>query len=664
MKRFFLAPLAALLFAVAPAHAQTPQQNGARFASAIEAVSQSDWALARSRAARVSDPIALEIIDWYALRAGEGTFAEYEHFLTENPDWPDLAKVQRKAEAIMPEGLPASRVRAFFAARPPQTGTGVLLYAAALPRTEARAAITEAWREMVLTPDERAVFLQKHRRLLSDEHVARLNNLLWEGKRDAAREMLPLVSAGQRALATARMALQERKDGVNALISAIPRRLQNAPGLAYDRMVWRLKKGFTDSAIELLLARSTSVEALGKPAKWASRRRFLARQAMRDGNFTTAYRLASRHFLTSGSSYADLEWLSGYIALRKLGQPRSALEHFQDFRAEISSPISMGRAGYWLGEAHVALGDDAAAYASFSVAARYQTSFYGQLAASRAGLPPDPALSGAEFPPDWTKAPFLRADAVRAGVLFYFAGELSRARQFLTKEAHSLPLRQQAALAQLMLDLDEPHLALRIAKIAANSGAILPDTYYPLHGLADFAKSVPPELALAIARQESEMNPAARSPVGALGLMQVMPDTARRVARKLNIGYSESRLSGDWQYNARIGTAYLAQMLEKFNGSVLLAAAGYNAGPNRAERWVKDLGDPRLASVDAIDWIESIPYRETRNYVMRVLEAQFVYRARIAGRVGPLTLAAELQQNRPVISGAADDIPRRPPRRR
>ncbi|HIP22095.1 MAG TPA: lytic transglycosylase domain-containing protein, partial [Rhodobacteraceae bacterium] len=448
------------------------------------------------------------------------------------------------------------------------------------------------------------------------------------------------------------------------LIAAIPRALQNDAGLAYDRFVWRAKKGYSESAIELLLARSTSEASLGRPEKWASRRRTYARRAMRAGDADLAYRIASSHFLPSGSNYADLEWLSGYLSLRKLGNAPRAVQHFQRFRQAIASPISMGRAGYWLGEAHVAAGDENSASQAFLMGARYQTSFYGQLAASRIGAAPDALLAGPEFPPDWTTAPFLAEDTVRAGVLFYFAGEPARAKMFLTHAASRLDVRGRAAMAQLLLDLDEPHIALRIAKGAATNGDVIAAPYYPLHGLAEFSEAVPPALAMSIARQESEMNAAARSPVGALGLMQVMPATAKTVARGLGISYSARRLGADWQYNARIGTAYLAQMLERFDGSVLLAAAAYNAGPSRADRWIRDYGDPRLESVDAVDWIESIPFRETRNYVMRVLEAQFVYRARISGQVGPLTLAAELQQNRPVVSGAADDIPRRPPRRR
>ena len=656
--------LAAFMLAFTPVRAQTPQEDGTQFASAIEAVVVSDWDTAAARAARVSDPIALEIIDWYRLRAGDGNFAEYERFLTENASWPGLAKIARKGEAVMPATLSNRRVLAYFANRAPQTGQGVLRLAAALPRDEGRAVVVEAWQEMALSSQARAAFLRDYGRTLNAVHWARLDGLLWAGNRTAAREMLPLVNAGHRALANARLGLQERSNGVDTLISAIPSALQNDAGLAYDRFVWRAKKGYGDSAVELLLARSTSEASLGHPEKWASRRRTYARRAMRGGDAALAYRIASAHQLTSGSSYADLEWLSGYLSLRKLGNPTRAVRHFQRFRAAIASPISMGRAGYWLGEAYAAAGDEASAYSAFALGARFQTSFYGQLAASRIAAAPDAALAGPAFPPDWTKAPFLATDSVRAGVLFYFAGEPARAKMFLTLAASQLDLHGRAAMAQLLLDLDEPHIALRIAKGAATHGDVLPTPYYPLHGLAEFAEAVPPELAMSIARQESEMNAAARSPVGAMGLMQVMPATAKKVARGLNISFSEARLGADWQYNARIGTTYLAQMLERFDGAVLLAAAAYNAGPSRAERWIKDYGDPRLPSVDAVDWIEGIPYRETRNYVMRVLEAQFVYRARISGQVGPLTLARELQQNGAVISGANDDIPSRPPRRR
>ncbi len=656
--------LAAFMLALSPARAETPQEDGTQFASAIEAVVVSDWDTAAARAARVSDPIALEIIDWYRLRAGDGRFAEYEHFLTENADWPGLAKISRRGEAVMPSGLSDRRVQAYFSARTPQTGAGVLRLAASLSRADARSLVVEAWHEMEMSEAERAGFLQEYSSLLSEEHVTRLDIQLWARQHEAARAMLPLVDAGHRALANARLALQEDRNGVDALIEAIPRALQNDAGLAYDRFVWRAKKGYSESAIELLLARSVSEASLGQPEKWASRRRTYARRAMRAGDADLAYRIASSHFLSSGSNYADLEWLSGYLSLRKLGNAPRAVQHFQRFRQAIASPISLGRAGYWLGEAHLAAGDENRAYQAFQMGAGFQTSFYGQLAASRAGLAPDALLTGPEFPPDWTVAPFLAEDTVRAGVLFYFAGEPARAKMFLTLAASRQDLRGRAGLAQLLLDLDEPHIALRIAKGAATNGDVIPAPYYPLHGLAEFAEAVPPELAMAIARQESELNAAARSPVGALGLMQVMPATGKAVARGLNISFSERRLGADWQYNARIGTTYLAEMLARFDGSVLLAAAAYNAGPHRADRWIKDYGDPRLESVDTIDWIESIPFRETRNYVMRVMEAQFTYRARISGRVGPLTLAAELQQNRPVVSGAAHDIPSRPPRRR
>ena len=655
--------LAALTLAAWPLHAQTPEENGAQFASAVEAVTVSDWDTARARAAKVSDPVALEIIDWYYLRAGQGNFAEYEHFLNENADWPDLAKIRRRAETAMPEGLPAARVLAFFNGHPPLTGTGVLRLDAALANNAGHALVAQAWQEMSLSEAERRTYLQDFSQTLQNSHAARLDMLLWQGNLGVAREMLPLVSLEQRALANARLGLQENRNGVDALIDAVPAALQNDPGLSYDRFIWRVKKGLSDSAVELMLAQSAREYGLGQPEKWASRRRSYARQAMRDRDYDLAYRLASQHGLQSGSNFADLEWLSGYLSLRKLDQPSRALQHFQAFRADIASPISMGRAGYWLGEAHFALGNKAAAFDAYAMGARFQTSFYGQLAASRAGLPADGSLTGVASPPSWTNAPFLADEPTRAGVLFYFADEPARARQFLSHEAETLTVDQQTALAQLLLDLEEPHLALRVAKVAARTGAVITDAYYPLHGLAEVAEAVPPELAMAIARQESEMNPAARSPVGALGLMQVMPDTARKVARDLDIAYSSNRLSGDWEYNARIGTAYLAEMLERYDGSVLLAAAAYNAGPSRADRWIETYGDPRLESVDAVDWIESIPFRETRNYVMRVLESEFVYRARISGRAGPLTLADELQQIGPVVTGDSHVIPSRPPRR-
>ncbi len=644
---FAAASLAAMVF-YAPIAAQTPEKDGAILASALDAANSKDWLTAASVAEGLSDPVGVEIIDWMRLRAGEGTFAEYEFFLSENADWPGLKRLQQVGERTIPVDLAPARVLSYFSSRLPQTGTGVIRYAAAQTalgrEAEASAEVVRAWQGMTLTSAEMRQLSDEYAGVIEGLHSKRLEWLLWEGHTKSAEAMYEFVSDPEQKLAEARIGLQRGINGVDALVAAVPAALADDPGLAYDRFTWRIKKGFWDSASEMLEERTNSLEMLGRPEYWASRRRGFARRAMRMERIEQAYELASQHYLTSGSDYADLEWLSGFLALKKMDDPAQALVHFQNFHAAIKSPISMGRAGYWLGLTHEALEDPDAAQQAYAMGAEFQTSFYGQLSAERAGIAADTRLQGYDLPPDWTVAEFLTHESVRVGVLFYFAEEPLFARQFFSHESESLSRQGQEALGQLAIDLELPNTALAIAKIAARSGTVLPDAYYPVTELAFYSVDISGELAMAIARQESELYAGAQSHVGARGLMQVMPATAQEVANKLGIEFSRNRLLSDWRYNARLGTAYLAGLIEDYDGNYLLAVAAYNAGPSRVNGWIKDYGDPRLPDVDPVVWIETIPFRETRNYVQRVMEALFVYRARISGEVPELTLKTELSQ--------------------
>jgi len=647
LRRVLPVALAILAGSFSVVSAQTPAKNGEGLAAALSAAGNGLWDEAADIAARNQDPVAGEIIEWTRLRAGRGSFAEYEAFLSANPDWPGLPLLQKVSEETIPGDLKPQRVVDYFQTQRPQTGWGAMRLANAYlslgKPSEAAFEVTRAWREFSLSAQEQDALWGAFPKTLKPHNAERLDALLWKRKSTEAGRMLPLVSADERQLAEVRIALQRNKNGVDALIAALPTSSKNSAGLAYDRFRWRVGKDNWDSAHDMLVERSGSLESLGRPEYWSDRRRTYARRAMRADDNRTAYFLASKHFLTPDQSgYSDLEWFSGFLALRKLDDPARAVKHFENFRRSIASPISVGRAGYWLGRAYEAMGDSTNARSSYALAATYQTSFYGQLAAERAGLAPDQSVAGKAIPPDWTKQAFLRSDSVRAGFLFHFAGEEMQTRRFLTHASESMTLPQRAALGQLALDLGSPNTALKIAKEAAVTGGVIPASYYPVTDLAEIENPVPTELALAIARQESEFNPNAQSPVGALGLMQVMPATGKSVAKDLGVSFSTKRLAGDWEFNAHIGTAYLADMLERFDGSTLLAAAAYNAGPRRADRWMADHGDPRSANVDAIDWIETIPFRETRNYVMRVNEALFVYRARLSGTAPTMSLEASL----------------------
>lgn len=629
--------LCPLVLAGAPGAAQ-PE----RLAAALRAVASKDFDTARAQAAATRDQIVLDIVDWHRLRAGRGSWSEYASFLSRNADWPGLTLMRRRAEAVLPANLPSGQIKAFFSRTKPQTARGTILYSATLNRAEAEAERARIWTTRTLSRAGRAQMLQRFGSELSAHHAGRLDMLLWDGQTEAAEELLPLVGAGHAALGRARIALQERRNGVDAAIKAIPKAQAGDGGLAHDRFRWRRDKGLNPQAETLLLERSVSAASLGRPEAWASTRRALARQAMRDGRVTTAYRLASQHHLTSGSHYADLEWLSGYLALTALGEPKRALAHFDRFRKAVETPISLGRAGYWIGRAFEAAGDTSSARKSYAYGANFQTSFYGQLAAERAGVRPDQSIAKNPGLPAYRNAGFARSTPVQAARQLHAAGDSVLALRFLLHVEESLGRKESAGLAHLALDMGQTAAAVKISKRLVREGVIYPQIYYPVTPLAREAKLVRPELAMAIARQESELNPRAISPVGARGLMQLMPRTAQKVAQQLGMEYSSARLIQDPAYNGRLGTQYLADMRVRYGGSDLLAAAAYNAGPSRVDAWLARYGDPRRPGVDAIDWIEHIPFRETRNYVMRVLESQHVYRARISGSAPEFGLARSL----------------------
>ena len=401
-----------------------------------------------------------------------------------------------------------------------------------------------------------------------------------------------------------------------------------------------------DEAEKLLAQYSVSAAALGHPARWAERRARLVRRAAREGRGALAYQLASRHFTTAeaGYDYSDLEWLAGWIALRQLNQPDVAIPHFQRFLMSVETPISLGRGHYWLGRAYEARGDRAAAAQAYAKGAEHQTSFYGQLAAERAGIAGDQSLVTAALP-DPRVVPATQADDARAMAILELAGQDGLAWQmFVHKAGMMKEAREFGALGQLALELGKPNYAVRVAKMAAREGHVLPAAYYPVIELAHYVTQVEPALAMSIARQETELNHEAISHAGARGLMQLMPGTAQLVAGQIGEPYSVNRLIQDWRYNARLGQSYLAQQINRFDGSYALAAAAYNAGPHRVDSWIAEYGDPRRPGADLIDWIENIPFSETRNYVQRVIEGLYVYRTRLSGRAGPMTISGDLNR--------------------
>ena len=618
-----------------------PARAAGLLSSALEAAQSGDWQAARARAAQ-SAPVVQDIITWQALRAGEGSFSDYVSFLDSKAHWPLITAVARSAESLLP-AQSTSEILAFFAEREPVSEEGWITLVFALRDagrvSEAEELAQRLWREELMGGESELRLLRSFQDALKPYHATRVDMLLWRGERNAAQRHLDRISAGEQRVARARIALQERAAGVDALVSAVPDALQNDPGLMHDRFQFRMRAGNHDGAAELLLVQSRAPEGLGVAESWGRSRVFLVRSALSDGDFQRAYDLATPHGLEDGLNFVDLEFLAGFLALEHLNRPSEALPHFRALQVRSTSPITLGRAGFWQGRTHEALGDQITARAAYEFGAEHQTSFYGQLAADKLGMMLDPALINGPDYPDWRTTALAASDLLQAALLLRDAGQWHEARRFILFLARQLTQEDEiGALADFMLELGEPNFALNIAKLAVQNEIVLPRAYFPVTDLAKTSLPVPTDLVKAIARRESEFDPAVVSPADARGLMQVLPGTGQMMARKLNVPFDAGDLTRNPGLNARLGAAYLAELRDEFGPSLALVAAGYNAGPGRPRQWIPRFGDPRDVSVDFVTWVESVPFAETRNYIMRVAESLVVYRSRLAGTPQPIQM--------------------------
>ena len=617
-----------------------------------------DWDVAAAMARDV-DPVTADAVTWLRLRAGDATFGEYQAFVTAKPDWPGLSRLRAEAEVLIDEDHDPDDVIAWFADDAPQTGVGAVRLATALiaaDRAEdAAAVLREAWINLRLTEDGHDAMVAAFGDQLAPFHRARVDELLWRSRRAEAERMLPLLEDDQAAYAAARIGYAAGTRNMLPLVNKVPAALRLDPGFAYDRYSWLARRGDWTEAVKMLVERSTSRAALGEPLRWSGYRRILARWEMREGRAQQAYELASRHYMSEGSSYADLEWLAGYLALTYLGDPALALGHFENGLRVSSSPISVSRMQYWIGRAQGIAGDSDAAAQAYSAAAEHQTAFYGLLASEKLGRPMAPALAGGDIA--WRGAPVFEDEIVQAALTLLAGGERGAAFTFFAALGRSLSAEDLAPLGAYLSEIDEHRYTVLLGKAAVARGIVIPELYFPIHDLAEMDLPADPALSLSIARRESEFNESIGSPVGALGLMQLMPATAKEVSEGLGLPYARARLTSDWRYNATLGAQYLNFLTEEFGPSPVMIAAGYNAGPSRPKSWMDERGDPRLREMDVVDWIEHIPFRETRNYVMRVTESIPVYEARLSGETGPVRFTDLLVGRKPLIRPIARPAP-------
>jgi len=625
MLRLFSTILIFICSTVAAQDARRP------LAMAFDEMRAKNWAVAQDLAIQDGQP-ALDVVVWTKLRAGQGTPAEAINFLARNGDWPGLPYLRKRSEPTFDQAT-AEQILTFFANDLPQTAEGAYHYARVLKQRgqtdKARLIVQNIWVDAVMSQELQDRYVAEFGPWIKELHVPRAMALMWRDEHGAVEQMYPLLDAGHLALAKARVGLRTKSEGVDPLIAAVPANLRSEPVLAHARFEWRLRAGLRDSAVALLGEQSKSAIKLGTPQAWANSRERIVRDMIWDGKFSNAYDLIRSHHLSQGDDFATFEWLAGFIALRKLNKPKVALDHFSRFLTAVDTPISLGRGYYWQGRALEALNRTSEARDAYARGAQHQTSYYGILAAERVGQTFGPEFTEWSDLPDWRQAEFLNGSVFQAAVLLFAADQLPLGERFLTHLAETLDETDTLRLTDFLEEAQRPHVLVMLGKRAASMGTNIPRPYFALHPMIKQKTNVPPELSLAIARRESEFDHLVVSPVGAMGLMQLMPKTAQEMAGKVGVSYSAEQLRQDWVYNARLGNAYLAELGERFGGNPVLMSIAYNAGPTRAERWSAKLGDPRGRNIDIIDWVEMIPFTETRNYVMRVTESLPIYRARL-----------------------------------
>ncbi|MBV8168016.1 MAG: lytic transglycosylase domain-containing protein, partial [Alphaproteobacteria bacterium] len=608
---------------------------------------------ARQLAAHGTDKLANKIFHWAELLTPHSgaAFEDIAAFSDANPSWPSQDVLSRRAEEALVERTDDSVVLAWFALRGPTTVDGSMRYAEALLRSgereKASQLIHAAWASGAFGPVQETTFLKRYKSYLSmEEHVRRLDRLIWDGRYDEARRMLPRVDADHRALGDARIRLATMSKGAEYALRKVPERLAQDQGLVFERLRWRHRKGQEQAALDMLRQAPSHVV---RPEVWWTERNYLARRAITAGRMSDAYEIAVHNELQDGAKLAEAEFLTGWVALRFLHKPDVALGHFTRLYEQARFPVTQSRGAYWAGRAADAAGDKAAAQDWYRKAAGFLTTYYGQLAAGTLDVASRPAFPESPAPSEEERKSFEASELVRATRLLQQIGQTLKVKTFVTRLVlNAKTPGEHTLVSELATRIDRPDLAVAAAKRSAQTAGItIPDYGWPVIPLP---AGEAPEKALVYAtiRQESAFEAAAVSHMGARGLMQVIAPTARAVARKMGIAteHIDTRLLNEPKLNLTIGRRYLDGLIDDYDGSYVLALAAYNAGPGRVKQWVRDNGDPRRPNVDVVDWIELIPIDETRNYIHRVLENLQVYRQRLGATQVALGIDQDLRRRR------------------
>jgi len=610
--------------------------EGPAFAAALAAYKAGDFTAGDAALAGLHSDAATAA-QWAGLKLHprEAGLARISQFLVAHPRWPAGDWLRKRAEEIVFSDHAGKTALAYFAAAQPTTGVGKLALARAFAAqgdfAGAGALVKDAWRNDDLGEALEGVVRKDFAELLTRaDHKYRADRLLYAEKNGAALRAADL--AGKDVLALARARAAANNDAANdALFAAVPPALQKDPGYTLAMVHMLRKRDRIDEAAALLLAAPRDAATIIDGDAWWTERRLVARKLLDRGDAVRAYRICADHAARSVNARVEADFHAGWIALRFLSDPKTAAGHFEQLAQAADAPIQLSRAAYWQGRAAEAAGDTLDAAAHYGSAAGYSTTFYGQMAQLRLGaagpattpLRPAPAAAQGEA----------RDEAVRVVELLLAVGETELGAPLASDAAKKLDTDPQlAALAEVAMRRRDARMSLSLGKLLAHRGVAVDHAAFPSYGVPEFDAlpgSAPRSVVFAIARQESAFDPKAISSAGAMGLMQMIPPTARRTAFQTGVPFDLSKMLNEPAFNAKLGAAHLGILLGEYKGSNLLTFAAYNAGGGRVKQWITAYGDPRRANVDPIDWVERIPIAETRNYVQRVMENYVVYRAKL-----------------------------------
>lgn len=629
-------------FAIASSHS-TSEADMRAVKRVVELARKGKGTEADAEKNSIHDPVARKLSEWAILHSNniDLPFKRYADFIAANPTWPHVELFRRRAEdALWNDRMDDATVRAFFAKRSPTTAKGHFVLARVLldqgDRAGAQALVRAAWRHQDFSPDVEEKVLEMFGGLITRaDQKARMDERLYAHDIPPALRCAHRLGGAELSIARARAAVIERSSKAKALLEAVPSSARDDPGYIFSRIRWLRREDRISEAVSLMLSAPRDPAVLVDTDRWWQERRILVRKLLDEHKPGLAYRLARDAAPPGRDNYrVDWHFTAGWIALRFLHEPATALAHFAKIPNGTFNPHALSRAGYWEGRAADAMGLKKEAKDYYESAAQYTATYYGQLARARLGL----TKVGLRGPVPLTaeeRATLNQLEIVRAVEILYKIGERELVAPIYAELGQSATdIAGMAVLGELAGRYGDGRAMVLLGKAALGRGLPLDYYAYPIVGLPDYKPVGPPispTVAYSIARQESHFNQKVVSPAHAMGLMQVTPEAAIDTAKRYKVRYNRSRLLNDPVYNMQMGAAELGNLLQYYRGSYLLTFAGYNAGRGRVKQWIEAYGDPRDPGVDPVDWVERIPFSETRNYVERIMENLQVYRARFGG---------------------------------